>query len=261
MWDKLTPAQRAELAARGKKECEASYKSTYNNFKNTSSGVFTASNYERGRGFYHEYKVDKDVKRKIDIRIWKQDVNNRVIYFYVTETNLGTNSYFLKITQAENEAMIDDLYSDHCDKTALKVTTGSSGPAKAVQEYNEPNSPNTDEYTDTFTYNFNYLAYFANFNLARDVKTVTTSGSTVGSVVKYTSSLVAKNYTFEEASYTAKRDNNFVYSQKFCTIKENIDGNKYRVAKEPNTFGYVLKENSIDATKLCETTKPADWNL
>lgn len=267
-WDKLTAQEKQEVLDRNKAKCLTDFTPYYNNFKKTSGDLFDqGSSYKRGTGFYHEYKVGTEVKRKVDIRVWKKDSNNRVLYFYVTETQLGTDSYFLRISETENEEMIGDLLKDQCSKAALTVTTGKSGPARAISEYEVSNAPNTDRYKDTFTYPFNTLAYFANFHLNRNVKTVNSKGEIVGTAIDYVSTFTGKDITFSNDPYNGKNaQGNFIYTQKFCTIRQDISNtnpptNYYRVSKENNTFGYRFRQDVDDASKTCDDALPVDWSL
>lgn len=257
-WDDLTEAQKNEIRLRAQKRCEADYLATFNRFKATSSSdVFNSTNYDREKGFHLDYKENDSVKRSVDIRVWKRDSSAREVYFYITETLLGSDSYFLRITGTENDDMIDDLFSVHCDRKnfpAFSSTTGDNGPQKVIQEYSVSNSPNIDEYTDTYELSFSRLAYFANYRLSRTVKQVKADDTdSVVKTINYKSEFKNKSFDFEADIYDAKRTaTEYYFTQKFCTIEASVTPAGYFPSKDPNKFGYTL---------TCQTTKPADWDL
>lgn len=244
-YNDLTPAEQAAIESARKDKCLRDYASVYANFKEDTALLFDSDKWVRGKGFYHEYK-GKDFTRKVDIRIWKQDRNTDDIYFYITDTLSGSSSYFLKMSRSQNEAILDDVYADHCDR--VYTVTGTTG-LTAKYEYTVTNAPNTDTYTDTYTLSPAYPIFFANFNLARKKVTKNSSG-TVTSTLNDTSTLTAK--TFDFGSYTTATDA-AQYTQKFCLIDEETAG-VYRFMKAQSTNGFRLQT-------VCASTPPVDWDL
>ena len=252
-YDSLTSAERDAIQNASRDKCISTYSPTYASFKKNSNDVFDSSSYNRELGFYHEYKAGTEVKRKMDIRVWKRDGNADEIYFYVTETQLASESYFLRITRAQNEEMIDDLLLDHCVRTPARIYESSmtSSALTVKYEFEKSNAPNTDEYIDTYSLPFTSLAMFANFRLSRKITTRASDGDVVGSAVNYTSTLTTKTYDFEgfnDATNSAR------YTQKFCDFQYELPApdNQYRFSKESSFIGFKIN---------CDTVVPAEWNL
>lgn len=245
-WDGLTQAERDYLREQAQIQCKANNTVNFNNFKKRSAQIFTSSGYNRGNGFYHEYKEGDSVKKKIDFRVWKRTPTD--MYFYVTENFLGTTNYFLRLRLVDNEDLIDQLLEDYCAKERVFTTSsvGTYGPLSVRKDYVIPNPPHRDEYSDSYTFNFDQPAYFATFTLKRTVKVLDNEGKEVEKQ-SYSSSWTAKNYTFESNDPT----NSTYYSQRFCELQP---GN----VKLPfeGEIGYPI-QRAAD----CSNAIPGDWNL
>lgn len=253
----LSPSEQDAVRQTSYQKCLAQYQIIYNRFKNTSNQVFDSSSYDREKGFYFEYKLGSEVKKKLDIRIWKRDGNADEIYFYITDTQIGSENYFLRVTRAQNESMIDDLLEDNCRKPSVYTSSaGDNGPLSIKYEFERSNAPNTDVYTDTFSLPFSSLALFANFRIGRKITTKNSSGTTVGTAQTYTSSLVTKSYDFED--YSTPTDSTR-YTQKFCDLVEEsvvINGattNAYRFSQVPTNLGFRFS--------CAVGTVPGGWSL
>lgn len=245
----LTPGEQDEIRNYARQKCLDTYTSIYSRFKTNSGKVFDSSDYNRAKGFYFEYKVNTDVKRKADIRIWKRTSTD--LYFYITETNLTASSYFLKISKVENEDMLDDLLDDHCTNSPAKIyssaSSGTGGPVSLTADYDIPNAPNTDRFKDTYTLPFSELAFFAGYRQNRTLKVVK-SDDTVESTTSYVSSLATKSFTFNSSNYA---DTGY-YVQNFCTVVEDDGAAKYRLSRKSGVYGYEIE---------CQNSVPAGWDL
>lgn len=254
MYDRLTDAERRAIEQASELKCQSANSAKFTSFKNEAAKIFDSSSYDRGDGFYYEYKEGTTVKQKADIRVWKRDGTANEVYFYITDTLLGATSYFVRVTQAVNEAMIDDLFADHCLSGTSKIFTASIGTSSdsVKYEYTVPNSPNKDEYIDSYTIPFSKPVFFANYQLNRTVTTKKLDSDTqVGNPVKYTSTLTAKAYDFDGHDVAT---NATYYTQKFCEIdflSTGTPANHYRVEK--STIGYRLTN--------CQATVPVGWDL
>lgn len=253
MYNRLDPDERTDIDNASRDKCVATYTPIYRTFREKSNEVFNSTSYDRAKGFYYEYKIGTDVKRKMDIRVWKRDGNADEIYFYITETQLSSESYFLRVTRVQNEEMIADLLTDHCVRTPSPVytsTTSASGPLTVKYEYLRSNAPNTDEYIDSYSLPFSNLAMFANFRLTRKVTTKNSSGTIVGTASNYASTLTSKTYNFEgynDASNSGR------YTQKFCDFQYEIPAdNHYRFSKDSTLTGFKW---------TCQTSLPVGWDL
>lgn len=259
-FDDLTPAEQEAVRQNSYNKCKSAYTNTFERFKDQSNEVFSSGNYDREDGFYHEYKKESstDANRTLDIRVWKRDATAGEIYFYITETQLGSSSYFLRVTQSENEAMIDDLLEDHCTKPAIYTSsTSDNGPLSVGYEFNVTNAPNTDNYVDTYSLPFSELAYFSAYRISRKLTTKDSDGDIVGSEVSYTSTLVSKTYDF--GSYSDYSDNS-QYTQKFCypdkelnVLRGSTTLDAYRFSNSGSILGFKLT--------CVDSTLPVGWNL
>lgn len=246
-FDELTQEEQDAIRNASRLKCLSEYTTVYNRFKNQSLVVFDSNSYEREDGFYHELKGPSST-RKVDIRVWKQDRTANEIYFYITENLEGSTNYFLRITQAQNEAMIDQLLIDHCAKT-YTTTSGSSGPLNVLFEHEKDNAPNKDYYDDQYTLPFSQLAYFARFNKKRTVETKNEDNVRVGDLVTYTSTLTNKSYDFGSNNNATDSTK---YTQNFCEIVVEPTPNVYRFSTDTSVQGWRLN---------CSGTVPVGWDL
>lgn len=243
-WDALSTTERDYIRNQARLKCLQTYEPYFKTYKKNSEKVFSSYDFRRGKGYYHELKEGDSIKKKVDFRIWKQSSNE--IYFYVTENVLGTHSYFLRIQHHENDDMIEQLRKDHCDNQSKIFTSssvGSQGPLSVRKEYILPNAPNTDHYNDSYTFNFNELAYFATYTLKRTLE-VKDSEDKVISTTNYTSSWTGKDYEFTSSN---ANDSSY-YTQKFCEL--DLTSLQLPFNSE---IGYGIVCNS--------TTVPGDWDL
>lgn len=245
----LSPAELAYIRSRAAAKCNAEYEASYTNFKRKSAEVFDSAGFTRQKGFYHEFKGTSST-RKVDIRIWKQSRNVNELYFYITDDLEGAENYFLRLTQTENEAFIDDLRTDQCEKHYTS-SLGTSGPLTVRLDFTSANAPNTDYYSDSYSLSFNYPAIFGRFNKSRSVEKKNSGGVRVGDVLSYTSTFVEKSYDFEGRDVAT---NSAHYTQKFCELTEDSTVNRYRFTNS-TTGAY----QSLNLT--CTTTVPVDWDL
>lgn len=247
MYDQLTQAEQDAIRERAKEKCLETNTPHYARYKIKSGEVFASSAYQREDGYYFEYKLNTEVKKKIDVRVWKQDADE--MYFYVTDTVLSSDSYFLRIKKTENEDMISDILSDHCsDPKVYTASTSGTGPVSVTYEYEKSNAPNTDEFKDVYSFRFAELAFFGSYRITRTLRTVNSEDAEV-SKSTYTSTLVYKAYDFTSDNYSDTSK----YTQKFCHVKEDDTAAKYRVSQKTEFIGFELE--------CVLTTKPADWDL
>jgi hypothetical protein len=249
VYDKLDKDEQEAIRRMGQDQCLSKSKSIFDRYKKESNTVFTSSAYEREDGYYFVLKKDSTEEKTVDIQVWKQTPT--AIYFYIIDSRAADN-YFLRITKAENEQMIDDLLTAHCTRPNIYDSKiSNSGPASFLNEYRLPRTPNDEVYEDRYTLSFKQLAYFANFNIKRTRKYKDEDDRQVGNSENFTSSLKAKAVDFDtnDWSDTSK------FTQKFCKISRGV---AYRFVRERNLEGFKVDlSNAAD----CTNTKPADWNL
>lgn len=251
VYDSLTGAEQAAIRLRGTAQCTETYTSIFNNWKTSSSDVFTSEYFQRGRGFYFVMKKgETEVYRTVDIQVWKQDSDE--IYFYILDSKVSEN-YFLRIKKTDNDLMIDDLLFDFCQRPIVyTATTGDSGPLTVVNKYTLTRSPNYEEYDDTYSMPFTSLAYFANFRVQRAMRPYRSVDNVALTPENYTSTLTTKDVTFASDDWS----NAVLFTQRFCVVERVT---RYQFAKERNVEGF--KVDLTDTAGDCPTTKPGDWDL
>ncbi|HXH75027.1 MAG TPA: hypothetical protein VNJ08_08680 [Bacteriovoracaceae bacterium] len=248
-WSSLSVEEQASLTERAKANCLTDNSVGYNNFKSTSDDNFATTTYNRGQGFFHQYKLDTAEISKSDIQIWKQDPNG-VIYFYITETPIGgtASSYFLKVKDSENDDMIDQLKIDQCARYYTSASIGEDGPLTVVLDYTTPTASDSFNYIDTYTLGFNKFAFMAAYQMTRKEITKDIAGTVVGTAKVYTATYVDKDYpAFGSNNYA---DTTF-YTQKFCELALKPGETVFRLFRDLKGFSSLT----------CTSSVPAEWDL
>lgn len=235
-WDELTEAERRIIRQRQNAACRSEVTDNYQKFKDSSAATFTSSAYQRNDSYKVLFKEGSSTKKTTNLQVWKQDTSNEVIYFYVSETLIGTSSYFLKLSRTQNEEIIDDLLDDHCGR----VYESSAGSTSVTAKYEFDLNGEIDNYTDTYTLNYSKLAYFAAHSLARKYVKKDTDGD-VTSTTNYTSELttdaltdfVSTNYADTYVNTSGTTVNR--YTQNFCEITYTT-GTIYRFVQDGAGF-------------------------
>jgi hypothetical protein len=251
-YDKLTPSEQAAIRAMGQTQCLAKVQANYNAFKDTSDAIFASSSYERGDGYYFEFKTGTSVEKSVHIKVWKQ--TSTEIYFYITDSRAG-GDYFLRYERTVNDQIITDLQTAHCLRPEIYSSNISSSTlTMSFADYRIAEAPNYGVYTDTYTMPFTSPAFFANYNVTRTKKVVDSSDVIVEAAKTYTSAaLVSKPVTYTSSNAT----DSTLYNQKFCVIHQGTDG--YRFAQLRNVEGFEIQ---LSNTVECAIgTVPAGWNL
>lgn len=244
-WDELSTDEQAYLRARARMKCEEDNANAYKNFKKLSGESFASSTYNRAKGIEIKFKQGDVVSTTTDMKVWKQDTINDVLYFYVTKTNsdYSTDSYFLRLPGVQNDDVIDDLLADHCEEI-YTASLGSHGPLNVKYPYTVNISSGKYEYTDNYAFNFSEPTFLGSYRLSRKVITFDSNGKETATA-NFSSTLTHKTYpSFASTDYTHSD-----YSQKFCIVTFET-GSQYRLSKTELGF-----------KKSCQTTPPVDWDL
>jgi hypothetical protein len=248
-WNELSDAERTEINNRAQQNCVATNAAAYEAFLDSSDETFASASFARGVGYERQYKLEGSTNAAdtYTMKVWKQDSTNGVLYFYVTQSvsTGGEESYFLRIKRTDNEALINQLKSDHCGAVYTSMTTGETGPMSLVYDYNSPNGANTTYFTDTYTFNFTDLGFMGGLRLKRKLVVKDTAGTPQSTTI-YDSTVAQKLFSFPTTDYT-----NVAYTQNFCEL---------------NYSTYALSANKLGFANLsCQTTVPAvpgdEWNL
>lgn len=239
-YDSLSPTEQEEIRNRGRAQCLSRLDSTYAEFKRASNEVFSSTGYNRGKGFTAEF-AGGTVKKTLEVQIWKR--TSEALYFYITSEN--DDDYFLKISKAENELMVDAMLDAHCLRPEIYNSNINSNVLSMTNEYVLPKSGNREKYIDTYRMEFSSLVQFANYRVNRTRATFNDKDEQIDTTVKYQSTMKGKDYTFSSTNYQANE-----YNQKFCVVDNSFD---YRFPKERGVEGFKY---------LCvEGAAPVDWDL
>lgn len=249
MYDKLPPNEQAAISSMGNRQCLSKLAEAYGNWKSESATqVFSNTKaYKRNVGWKFTGKGDSgDIT--IDIGIWKRTATE--IYFLISDSRATFPSYFLRITQVENDEMIEDLKQAHCLRPEIYKSSINSSTLTMTNEYTLMIPPNKDVYTDVYSMSLKQLAFFANFNYTRTKKTYDVNDDQTGDTVSYNTAKLeplGRDYdTYLNWSDPTR------YTQKFCVIHNS---EPYRFVKERNAVGFKILESD------CEDTPPAGWDL
>lgn len=239
-YDSLTQIEQDEIRSRGRQQCLERLASTYDNFKRESNEVFNSTGYDRAKGFTAEF-TGGTVKKTLEVKIWKR--TPQALYFYISAEN--SDDYFLKISKAENELMVDALLDIHCLRPEIYVSNLGASVLTMKNEYVLPKAPNREKYIDTYTMQFNSLVAFANYRLSRTRATFNDKDEQIDTTVKYESTMKGKDFTFNSTDPHSNE-----YNQKFCLID---DTDSYRFPKERGQEGFKY---------VCTgTADPLVWDL
>jgi hypothetical protein len=247
-WNSLSPDEQEEISSRALRNCLSSNAAYYEEFISDSSKTYELSTYERGKGFLHEFKLDSTTLHSVELRVWRNA--SEEIYFYVTESDESGSvaSYFLRVEKTQNEEMINQFKTDHCEKYYSSVSISDGGPLVVKLEYDVAAGSDSKEYTDTYTFNFSKLAFLGNYFLER--KVITKDSEDVQTESKsYSSTFSSKTYSSDFP--TTDFSDSDEYEQNFCELIPESGQSVFRLTEE--TIGFNNKN--------CSTSLPADWNL
>lgn len=255
-YDKLTPAQRAIIDARGTQQCLSENTPIYNRWKSTSAAMYSDDEWERGRVYTSTLKKGTTDEKIVEVQVWKQTATE--IYFYVKDSRAATN-YFLRLQKTVNDQMIQDLLEAHCARGSSKiyttVTSRTNGPSTFTYEYEISGDPTDDAYRDVYSMNFSYPAYFAGFQINRTLRKLDDNDDQVGSSETFTSTIAASTVDFEFDDHTQ-------YVQRFCVIGVNATTSEYTFTNRRNQEGFFVNlENATECLSTYAAATAAGWNL
>lgn len=248
-WNTLSETEKEWVRQQATAKCLETNGGAYTQFKNKTREIFTSENYERTKGFVHQFKVGTTVARTLVYRIYKRDVNNTAVYFYVTETdNLGNlKNYFVKSDLSQSDEMISDLLADHCASDKIYLASAPTyGPLSITYSYTKyPAEGGSKVYSDSYSFDHSNFAFMGYLDLTRSIVTKDVNGSTTGTE-SFTSTLELTSYATElSTDYTT-------LTQKFCEFDYET-GTTYRLSQD--MIGFKMDTNA------CPTALPGTWNL
>jgi hypothetical protein len=185
IWDELSPADQAAIATRAYNECIADITSSFDDFKADSATIYSSASWQRHDAWKHELKADGASTAELinNIRVWKN--SGTEIYFLITqEKGSDAKVFFLRVPTSVNESMIDNLKQQFCRKEV--ALTGTSR-FTVTEEYTLSVGTGTYEYDETYTFDFDKLAYMGTAwkmkrVLTKNVTSTTTLNSSLSAV-------------------------------------------------------------------------------
>ncbi len=245
VWDELDAADRAAITTRAYNECKDETNGDFNAFKEESELVYSSSDWQRSDAWKHELKNGATVDTTHNIRVWRNDGTD--LYLLINRV-IGSNTrvYFLRIPKAINLEMIEDLQEQFCRKQ-VAVSTNSSR-VTVEEEYVVPTGTDTKEYTDTYRFDFDYLAYMGSaWNVTRLIVTKDDDDDETGRVTLTS--------TFVEVDPDTLADLKPTYTEyvgaTFCEITEPAEDVATGISF---VVPYVVSET-------CASTLPVGWTL
>ncbi|MBY0518575.1 MAG: hypothetical protein K2P81_16815 [Bacteriovoracaceae bacterium] len=257
VWDTLSSADRIAISLRAYNECKTDVEARFNSFKDGSYGVYSSSNWQRHKAWKHELKASGSTTAEVtnNIRVWKN--SGTEIYFLITQDiGSSTKIFFLRIPSTVNDSMIDNLKEQYCRKQV--ALSGTSSPMSVVEEYSQTVGTGTYEYKETYTFDFDKLAFTGSawkFNRVlkkKDSSGTVTSTTTLNSTLTYITGLADL-----EAVYTAYG------SATFCDVTlPTGDGNTPPITyKVPYTLSNLAAPTVAIDPSACPTTLPGAWSI
>ena len=229
-FDDLTLAEQAAIQSAAKDRCLINSSSDFTTFKTNSNAEMAAL----ARAQYWKIVYTNAAATSTNyLYVWK--VSGSTVYFLYQQTVESNTTYrFIKMTQAFNGEMIDDLRVQKCDKT-VAVTQSSSTITVKFTDVTSTEGTNNYKTTTTYTANSTYPAFFGALQRAIAKKKLNTSGTVASTEsISYKITYVGNNATLNDlyTDYTAA-------NRKYCV-------HKY-VLGPPKSFTFPFDLNCEDA--------------
>ncbi len=185
-WDDLSAAEQAALRTRQQTECLADSATHFSDFINNSDyNFYDSSAYAEGTTFNHTFSEGSTTKYTNKITIWKVTASDVYLLIDIDDTN---DEYrFLKIPKTTNDAMITDLQTKYCDRSASQDTSISINTSSKT--YKKVTTGSTKEMTYTFTYSTSLLAFLSKYKESRKEQPLDSNGDATGTAISYTGTL------------------------------------------------------------------------
>lgn len=245
IWDELSPADQAAISTRAYNECIADITDNFDDFKADSATIYSSASWQRHDAWKHELKADGASTAEVinNIRVWKN--SGTEIYFLITqEKGSDTKVFFLRIPSTVNDSMIDNLKQQYCRK---QVALSGTSRFTVTEDYTLSVGTGTNEYKETYTFDFDKLAYMGSAWKMKRVLTKKDSNGTVTSTTTLNSTLSAVTGLDDlEPLYTAYA------GATFCDITQpaaDANGITYKVP-------YV-----VPFPESCAAALPGTWSI
>ena len=209
-YNDLTTDEQAAIRSAAKDRCLSESASNFTTFKTNSNAELAAL----ARAQYWKVVYTNGAATSTNyLYVWK--VTASAVYFLYQQTVESNTTYsFIKMTQAFNGEMIDDLRIQKCDKT---VAVTQSSTSITVKFTDVTSTEGTDNYktTTTYTANSTYPAFFGAIQRAIAKKKLDTNGNVASTEsISYNITYVGNNATLNTlyTDYTAA-------NRKYCVHK------------------------------------------
>jgi hypothetical protein len=239
--NKLTEAERNELATRGYNKCISDTSSVFQTFYENSNESML--DYYRNKSWKFEYKKDSTVIETSYFYVWK--VTSTAVYLRLKLLENGvTTNYFIKVDATQNQEMVKNVQVLKCQKT-YDVTYSSSSLNVNIDEARAAEDATTESSAETdYRFSSSYPAFFSTLDKLRTKRIYDNGSQSVKKTETYDYILTAISDVSQPATY----DDATIINRKFCSIKSTAP-----VA--PNTFNsYSLP---FDFKSTCVTSDTA----
>jgi hypothetical protein len=209
-YNDLSTDEQTAIRAAAQIKCLSESSSNFTTFKTNSNAELAAL----ARAQYWKVVYTNAAATSTNyIYVWK--VTASAVYFLYQQTVESNTTYsFIKMTQAFNGEMIDDLRVQKCDKT---VAVTQSSTSITVKFTDVTSTEGTDNYktTTTYTANSTYPAFFGAIQRAIAKKKLDTNGNVASTQsISYNITYMGNNATLNTlyTDYTAA-------NRKYCVHK------------------------------------------
>jgi len=259
VWDELSEADQRAIRGRAYGECKSDSVTTFENFVEKSSLVWTSGDWQRNDAWKHTFTEGSSVITT-KIRIWKN--NGTMLYLAITDDVTTTAPYFLRIPKAANETMITHLKEQICrGHQSVSAKGGEDGPLTVGREYTTTEAAEVNTITDTYSFNFAYPAFVATeWNLKRRILKKKSDGTQISD--KTSTSSFTKLTGEDDLPTTATS-----WATKYCDIFLPEVVPPGAELENPGELRYVVpyqlgNNDTTPGTLTCNVgTLPTGWDL
>ena len=189
-YDRLTPDEQTAIQNRSQEICLSDSATHFSDFTTGSDDNFYGSSaYAVGTTFNHSFSevtgTTTTARYTHKITVWK--VTTTDVYLLIDIDDTTDEYQFLKIPKTTNDAMITDLKTKLCDRSATRDTTLTI--TISSKTYKKVTTGTTKEVTATFTYSQSLVAFLSRYVETRKEQPLDTNGNATGTVTTYTGTL------------------------------------------------------------------------
>lgn len=234
-YNDLTDSEQRAIDRMSSEKCYTSTDEDFSKFSDASNSRM--NNYKRGQNW--EVKVTKGSSTSVHaMYVWKKTAT--ATYFLYKDTNSGMNT-FIKMTNAFNTEMVDDLQVKRCEKTYPMTNKSTS---ISLKQLDVPDDVGADRYRvdTTYTVSSTYPAFFGSLSSSGTKKKLQSAnqGNNVVSKESMSSKIVYKGddalgSSIHYTSYTTRQ---------FCVIPYGFNAGKKTFSFPYKFIGCTLSDST-----------------